>query len=203
MSRKIKANKLFDQPAVDTIAQSEESVSKNLEIDENALVGNGRLSANDVEKLQKYDAMEKSLVSMSQEKEQLESKIVEYINQIDALKDSATEINRLKNELDKCKSKCESLEKSNATISALKNEISSLKADNDQYLIKISELTFENAQLTSQLSTFEQDRKRNGVMPNQNRFSPSYGSQQSFNNSLAQPNIDAYNPYINNGYGTW
>lgn len=49
MSRKAKANKLFGDQVGE--AQPEEMPTKALSIDENAVVGSGRMSAADAEKL--------------------------------------------------------------------------------------------------------------------------------------------------------
>ena len=207
MARKIRPNKLFTS-LQDTASAVEatpvEMPTKEIDADENSLVGNGRLSAIDAEKLARYDAIEKSLAEISKEKDMLEAKVAEYVDKLDALKNSDDEIKKLQDEVLKHKARCDELEKSCSSIDALKKEIAILKEDNDQYLIKISELTFENANLTCQLSELEKKTKHlGGRVANSNAFAPSLGMQPQSIGGLAQPNRDAYNPYINNGYGTW
>ena len=210
MSRKIKPNKLFDDVQK---VDAEEIIDKNeaikvsevemLGIDENSIVGNGRMSSEDASKIAKYDAMEKSLAALSQEKEILETKIVSYVNKIDELKDASTKIISLEEENKDLKEKCNKYEKNEIKIEKLKREIKSLKEENDNYLMKISELTFENANLTCQLSELEKSIKSNGNVANQNKFMPSGRIQHQMQSGLAHPNKDAYNPYVNNGYGSW
>lgn len=210
MSRKIKPNKLFDDAqkvdAEETIVKNEAieaSEAKMLGIDSNSIVGNGRMSAEDAEKLAKYDVMEKSLVALSEEKVELEAKVAEYLEKIDSLKDSSDKISRLEIENKELKDKVKSLEEKVKNASRLEKQITDLKDENDRYLVKISELTFDNANLTCQLSEIEKKAKANGNVSNQKGFMPATGPQQQTYNSLARPNRDAYNPYINNGYGTW
>lgn len=210
MSRKIKPNKLFDDAQK---ADAEEIADKNeaakvfeaevLGVDSNSIVGNGRMSAEDAEKLAKYDAMEKSLASLSAEKAELEDKIAEYVSRIESFEDAANEIAQLESDKKALESKCKKLEEENSSLAKLEREVKSLKEENDQYLVKISELTFENASMTCQLSELEKKNKANGNVDNQINFRPSYRPQQQAYNTLAKPNRDAYNPYANNGYGTW
>ena len=75
-------------------------------------------------------------------------------------------------------------------IASLESEISSLKAanaelskQNDGCLEKISELTFDNAKLTSML----QEKQESAAVAPVRR----------------QPVVDPYNPYRNNGYSNW
>lgn len=119
------------------------------------------------------------------------------------MKDSANEIKSLKDELEEYKSKCDNYEKSQSHVHELEAKVAQLENENDQYLIKISELTFENAQLTSQLSMHDHVEKKNGVVYNQQQFMPAQGVQQQCGGNMAKPHVDAYNPYLNNGYGTW
>lgn len=211
MSRKIKPNRLFEDTndvdisaiAEDVNAIVEETPAKELGADENPMLGTGRISVEDINKLQQYDAMQKSLTEISEEKSQLEAKVVEYIEQIESLKNSSNEIKKMQDEIDSLKDKCKALEESNANANAIAQENATLKEENEQYLMKISDLTFENANLACQLSELEKKVKQTGNMPNQNSFAPVKGVQQQMYRSLAKPNRDVYNPYANNGYGTW
>lgn len=88
-------------------------------------------------------------------------------------KRSLTEVNELK-------SKIASLEKSNKA----------LQDENDNYLMKISELTFENAKMTAKM------QNANPAAPSdqQSQFTPSH-SQMRNQFGFARPN--------NNGYDSW
>ena len=210
MSRKIKPNKLFDdvqkadvEEASSTNEDTKVSEAEVLGVDSNSIVGNGRMSAEDAEKLAKYDAMEKSLATVSKEKDELEDKIAEYVNKIEALENAANQIAGLESEKKALESKCKKLEEDNAKIGKLEHEVKSLREENDQYLVKISELTFENANMTCQLSELEKKVKAGGNVANQGKFTPKQGLQPQTYNTLARPHLDAYNPYANNGYGSW
>ena len=211
MPRKIKPNKLFDDAqkadAEEEITDKNEaakvSEAEVLGVDSNSIVGNGRMSAEDAEKLAKYDAMEKSLAAVSKEKNELEDKIAEYVSRIEALEDAANQIAGLEAEKKALESKCKKLEEDNSKIGKLEREVKSLREENDQYLVKISELTFENANMTCQLTELEKKFKAGENVANQGKFTPKQGPQSQTYNTLARPHLDAYNPYANNGYGTW
>lgn len=211
MPRKIKPNKLFDdaqkadaEEITDKNEAAEASEAEVLGVDSNSIVGNGRMSAEDAEKLAKYDAMEKSLTAVSKEKNELEDKIAEYVSRIEALEDAANQIAGLESENKALESKCKKLlEEDNAKIVKLEREVKSLREENDQYLVKISELTFENANMTCQLTELEKKFKAGGNVPNQGKFTPKQGPQPQTYNTLARPHLDVYNPYANNGYGSW
>ena len=212
MARKIKPNKLFDDAQnvasnIETNANSESinnaSEAEMLGVDANPVVGNGRMSAEDVEKLAKYDAMEKSLIEISIEKDKLEATVAEYIEKIEALKNADSLVKKLEDEKTSLEDKCKKLEDEKSKLSKLEKENATLKDENDQYLIKISELTFENANLSNQLSNINNKANKNGNGINQNKFGINPGMQPQCGRSLAKPYRDAYNPYINNGYGSW
>lgn len=203
MSRKMKPNKLFDETIQQDETTADVNVEKNVEADDNPIIGNGRMSQDDVEKLAKYDAMEKSLAAMSAEKEMLEAKVAEYISKLDAFKDASDKINELEKKNQELASKCKQLEEKVTKSAKFDKEIAALRDENDQYLIKISELTFENANLTCQMSELEKKIKAGGNVANQKQFALQQGVQNQMGNGLARPNRDAYNPYANNGYGTW
>ena len=203
MSRKMKPNKLFDETIQQDETTADVNAEKNVEADDNPIIGNGRMSQDDVEKLAKYDAMEKSLAAMSAEKEMLEAKVAEYISKLDAFKDASDKINELEKKNQELASKCKQLEEKVTKSAKFDKEIAALRDENDQYLIKISELTFENANLTCQMSELEKKIKAGGNVANQKQFALQQGVQNQMGNGLARPNRDAYNPYANNGYGTW
>ena len=211
MAKKIKPNSLFDDSPIaqpidnaesDKEMTTEETLAKAIGVDKNSIIGAGRISHEDAEKLEKFDAMEKSLSQMSKEKEMLEAKVAEYVEKLDSLKDADSAVKDLSKEKMDLEAKCKQLEEKSNHASKLEKEIKALRDENDQYLIKISELTFENANLTCQLSELEKKFKNSGNVANQGKFGINTGIQR-LQNGLAQPNRDAYNPYINNGYGTW
>ena len=213
MSKKMKPNRLFDETAkksnIELVNEAKKEKSAEDEVidaigaEENPVVGLGRMSSADAEKLAKYDAMEKSLASMSAEKDALEAKIAEYIEKIDSFKNADDEIRTLHDRCKELEEKCKNNEKCIADAADLKKQVENLQNENDQYLIKISELTFENANLASQLSELERRAKSNGNVANQNSFKPVNGPQPQMSRNLASPMKDAYNPYANNGYGSW
>lgn len=204
MSKKIKPNKLFEENPSNGAGSDEPKQPKAvIEVDENSIVGNGRLSAEDAKKLEQFEAMEKSLAALAEEKSALEAKVAEYVEQLEALKSSSDEIVSLNASKQKLEAKCKSLEEKVAKAQKLEQEVKDLRDENDQYLIKISELTFENANLTSQMSDIESKMKKNGNVPNQSSFKPASGPQQQMSRRLSLPRRDAYNPYANNGYGSW
>lgn len=85
----------------------------------------------------------------------------------------------------------------------LKNENKDLRNEVDSYLVKISELTFENANLRCQLDELAKKVSKNGSVPNSPSFAPNANRTSSGQSKLAQPHRDAYNPYYNNGYASW
>ena len=204
MSKKIKPNKLFEDKPVETAQDIQEDKQDILaNVDENSLVGNGRMSAEDAKKLEQFDAMEKSLAAAAEEKTMLEAKVAEYADKLESLQSSADKMSDLEKSNEDLKHKVSSLEDRCKMAEKLEAEVKNLREENDKYLIKISELTFENANITSQLSDIERRAKANGSINNQNGFQPIQGPQQQMSKRLASPRRDAYNPYANNGYGSW
>lgn len=210
MAKKIKPNKLFEDEVLAPASEQDDDSSQTasmteaekLGADPNPVIGNGRVSSADLEKLEKFDALEQSLAEAVHEKETLESKITEYVEKLEALKDAADEIEKLKKENESLKSRCSSLESNNSNA-ALERDISDLREENNKYLVRISELTFENANLTCQLAELEKAVKQDGSVSNQPKFQPGSMPGGYMPNGLAKPMKDAYNPYVNNGYGTW
>jgi len=204
MSKKIKPNKLFDDKPVDTAQDTQEDKQDILaNVDENSLVGNGRMSAEDAQKLEQFNAMEKSLAAAAEEKTMLEAKVAEYADKLESLQNSADKMSKLEKSNEDLRQKVSLLEDKCKKADKLEAEVKNLREENDKYLIKISELTFENANITSQLSDIERRAKVNGSINNQNGFQPIQGPQQQMSKRLASPRRDAYNPYANNGYGSW
>ena len=53
------------------------------------------------------------------------------------------------------------------------------------------------------MSELEKKAKDSGNVANQKKFTPQKGPQGMMSNGLAKPYRDVYNPYANNGYGSW
>ena len=86
-------------------------------------------------------------------------------------------------------------------VYALKKEIEAQKDEINNYLVRISELTFENANLTCQLDELSKKMTSSGNISNQKQFSPNVAPPVQ--GELRKPRTDAFNPYMNNGYGVW
>ena len=202
MAKKIKPNKLFDADPAENAEVEDGTITteeKLNDADAHSIIGAGRLSAEDIEKLEKYDAMEKSVSMLSSEKSMLESKLAEYAEKLQALNDASKKMNDLERENKRLEGRCIELEKSSSSGSSAKYEkqVAELREENDKLLVRISELTFENANLTCQLAELEKLKKEGRTASN------SANRNAVPRNGLAAPLKDAYNPYVNNGYGTW
>lgn len=182
MGKKIKPNSLLDTSEVNP---SEATYDEAPEATSNELLGNGKMTSENKEKLEKYDALEQSVAGLAKEKEQLENKVAEYAEKLAEAKKAAKEVEKLEKEVERLRKQ---LADSKSTASngsgQLEKEIERLTNENDNYLVKISELTFENAKLTSQLQ--ELTAKPNNYRPN-----------------VPSPQKDPYNPYVSNGYESW
>lgn len=148
------------------------------------------------ELLEQIDQLKKQNVKLLEEKSKMTDIIANYIAEADQHKEDIAKLvektDALQAKLDDVNSKdvqnvAEELE---SKIASLETEISSLKAanaelskQNDSCLEKISELTFDNAKLTSML----QEKQESVVDAPARR----------------QPVVDPYNPYRNNGYSNW
>lgn len=80
----------------------------------------------------------------------------------------------------------------------LQEENADLQEENDKYLMKISELTFENAKLNAQLQELSKSAMNN-AMPKFNEST----MQNTFDNGAASKNVNyPYRPN-NMGYTSW
>ena len=129
------------------------------------------------EKLDQYDQITATNKALLKEKADLEAKIAEYIEEIAALKSRET--------------KAPEIVDNSMEVAELKQQIEQLKQSSAQYLRRISDLTFENANLTAQLKEL------------------SSKSTQVQNTIPAMPTREThlekapYNPYVQNGYSSW
>ena len=132
----------------------------------------------------------------------LEAKVAEYAEKLEKLQNAADEIAKLTSENDALKKQVDAQKSSAKNAFLLEDKVKALREEADGYLVKISELTFENANLTCQLDELSKKMSANGKVLNQQQFSIA-DAAPPVQESLRQPNADAYNPYANNGYGTW
>jgi len=179
-------------------------------------IGFKRKTAADEEKLEKYDALEKTVVDLQKEKEALEEKVTSYIVRLEKMKSSADEISKLKSEVEALKAKLKTAEDQTAKA---KKDFAAARSEADDYLVKISELAFENAKMTAEMNELKKAQQKKPAAlpqgkpgkkdiaersaPNQPQFAPKTNVPQQSNSYLAQPRKDVYNPYFNNGYGSW
>ena len=196
MGKKVNPSSLLDS------ASTRQEVSQEQKAFEDAsLVGNGPMTSEAKEKLEKYDALEKSVGALSKEKEVLEAKLAEYADRLAELQTAADQISELNEENEKLKKDLADSKDESKEVYALKKEIEAQKDEINNYLVRISELTFENANLTCQLDELSKKMASSGNISNQKQFSPNVAPPMQ--GKLRQPRTDAFNPYMNNGYGVW
>lgn len=189
MAKRNKMKSLLEE----TPTAAEESIEQESDLNEEALasssiVGNGKLTAEGKEKLEKYEALEQSVSALTQENEMLKAKVTEYVEKL-----AASDTKKLEDELNDLKKKLEEAKSYANEVGSLQKKVKELRDEADGYLMKISDLTFENANLTCQLN--EAASKSAGASTHAPNMHTSQG--------LARPRRDVYNPYKNNGYGTW
>ena len=196
MGKKVKPSSLLDSSSIRQEVSQEQKAFEDA-----SLVGNGPMTSEAKEKLEKYDALEKSVGALSKEKEVLEAKLAEYADRLAELQTAADQISELNEENEKLKKELADAKDESKVVYALKKEIEAQKDEINNYLVRISELTFENANLTCQLDELSKKMASSGSVPNQTQFSPNIAPPVQ--GKLRQPRTDAFNPYMNNGYGVW
>ena len=196
MGKKVKPSSLLDSAPVE-----KQIVEQQEAFEDKSLVGNGPMTSEAKEKLEKYDALEKSVGALSKEKEVLEAKLAEYADRLAELQTAANQISELNEENEKLKKELADAKDQSKEVYALKKEIEAQKDEINNYLVRISELTFENANLACQLDELSKKMASSGNVPNQTQFSPNVAPPMQ--GKLRQPRTDAFNPYMNNGYGVW
>jgi chromosome segregation ATPase len=170
---------------------------------------NKTLSNTDQEKLEKYPAMEQQIIDLTNQNNELQAKIEELLvnttnntneslaqpEEIEQLKSRISELEyQLITEKNKCASKTIKFE----------DEIQMLRNENDNYLVKISELSFDNARMTCELNELTKSIKdKTETVINQPKFTPTNNNPVKDPSTLGTPFRNPYNPYANNGYGTW
>ena len=196
MGKKVKPSSLLDSSSIRQEVSQEQKA-----FEDSSLVGNGPMTPEAKEKLEKYDALEKSVGALSKEKEVLEAKLAEYADRLAELQTAADQIFKLNEDNEKLKKELADAKDESKEVYALKKEIEAQKDEINNYLVRISELTFENANLACQLDELSKKMASSGNVPNQTQFSPNVAPPVQ--GKLRQPRTDAFNPYMNNGYGVW
>ena len=77
MGKKVKPSSLLDSSSIRQEVSQEQKAFEDA-----SLVGNGPMTPEAKEKLEKYDALEKSVGALSKEKEVLEAKLAEYADRL-------------------------------------------------------------------------------------------------------------------------
>lgn len=159
MSKKIKpVNECLGEAVYANCENSDKTVAQALA--EKAPVAGGKFNDEVKAQLEKVEALEAELVKLTQENDELKEKLAEYIEKVSKLEAGQAQ-NGEKREKE-------------------------LVEENDKYLMKISELTFENAKLTAQ----NQQLKKDGGAPGKPMSNSNY------------PNV--YRNYPDsNGYVSW
>lgn len=221
MGKKIRPKSILStepsiSPALDDSKTTDENVlDSEVETVEIAALGAGRKTSEDQAKLDRYNELEKTVADLQIEKTQLEEKVTEYIERLSTCSKDNAEISKLEVENAELKTK---LKTANDDLAKCKRDAKSARDEADDYLVKISELAFENAKLTAEIndlkSRIQPDsskpssvRSSNNVAestaPNQKQFAPQPNIPQQGNSYMAKSRRDVYNAYANNGYGTW
>lgn len=205
MAKKIKPKSLLETSVKNT-EYTNETTSNAVKTESPNLI-NSHFTNEEREKLDKYDALEQNVMELLAKNEVLQAKLENYMLAENSLDNTNKMITSLTNENQQLHSEVNEL-KNKAQVQAkaivnLQNDNKALREENDQYLVKISELTFENANLTCQLDEVTKSIKSNSDMVvNQNEFKP-VKTPQIDNSRLGEPFRNPYNPYANNGYGSW
>lgn len=192
------SNEINDSELDDLLEESSDPSSNSLD-GSNPTGFLSRITPEMKDKLDKIDSLEKHCVELEEENSKLTASIDSYLEEIDKLKavkvdktadDSKNALVDLRKELDEARKE----------ISEMRKSLKELRDENDSYLIKISELTFENAKLTCQLQEIGKSMSM--------AASPTHGSlsrsQVVRPNTATMQNQSKYaNPYLQNGYQDW
>ena len=210
MGKKVKPKSLLDGSSLQTIEKTDNNeLTRDIEIEVGYVPElNRRLTQDDIEKLEKYSALEQTVIDLTKQNAELQTKIEEYVNKLNAASSdkSTDEQTSTNEELEAIKAE---LKKAKADLASyvgktyvFEQDMKALRDENDQYLMKISDLTFEVAMKTSQLNELSKNAQQTSTVVNQKTFQP-VNDVQNDTPKQAKPFVNPYNPYINNGYGTW
>ena len=208
MGKKIKPKTLIDNVELaENLAplQEDACLSGSCSVSTNVAIQPGneiacqtrRLTREDQEKLLEYDAMKDSIAQLSKEYDELRAQTAKYIEQL-------TEFNSIKNENASLKSQMQKLQSLSSKNSndELMQKIKKLEKDNvqiqetaDKYLLKISDLSYQNAQLMTQIDQLNTSlHSVNAVPVKVDCNQPQTGKPKT---------PKACNPYRHNGYAFW
>ena len=109
------------------------------------------------QKLDAFEKMEKAVSDLSAENSALKDKMAEYVEEISALREQAKAQNVVEKEVIKEIVKEIPAADAQEEIEKLKKELKSMQDENDKYLMRISELTFENAKMTAKMNNAKSD----------------------------------------------
>ena len=118
MGKKVKPSSLLDSSSIRQEVSQEQKAFEDA-----SLVGNGPMTSEAKEKLEKYDALEKSVGALSKEKEVLEAKLAEYADRLAELQTAADQISELNEENEKLKKELADAKYESKEVYALKKEI--------------------------------------------------------------------------------
>lgn len=108
------------------------------------------------QKLEAFEKMEKAVSELSAENSALKDKMAEYVEEITALREQVKTPRVVEKEVVKeVPAAVDSGE-----IEKLKKEIAALQEENDKYLMRISELTFDNAKMTAKMNNMSAPKVR-------------------------------------------
>lgn len=158
-----------------------------------------RLTPEMVEKLEKVDALEKHCLELEEENAKLSDSVNSYLEEIEALKSKRAVETPLGSEMSMIDLKKE-LDEARHEIIEMRKSLKELHEENDNYLLKISELTFENAKLTSQLQEIEKSLAMSAT-PTHESSARRAAVQPSTRTMKNQPQFA--NLYLQNGYQDW
>lgn len=158
-----------------------------------------RLTPEMTEKLEKIDSLEKHCLELEEENAKLSDSINSYLEEIEALKSKKAIEAQVDGEMSIADLKKE-LERARKEAVEMRRSLKDLRDENDSYLLKISELTFENAKLTSQLQEVEKSLAM-AATPTHSPTARSTTVRPSTGTMKNQPQFA--NPYLQNGYQDW
>lgn len=182
------AKKRSNTNVLNSVLDASNASSNTTNVSENPIVATASPIQIDDASIPDVSALETEIKRLTEVNSELTEKMSKYIDEIDQLKaDLANAKATVSNNT--------TVEDNSADLNAKINE---LQNENDQYLIKISELTFENAKLRNEM---------------QNMTNTSGSRLTKDTSTLERPrnipiesimvNYQNRNPYRNNGYSNW
>lgn len=147
-----------------------ETTSENatvLETLENKTGGTVEIRDEIKQKLDAFEKMEKAVSDLSAENSALKDKMAEYVEEITALREQVKNPKIVEKEVIKEIVKEVPADGVSEEIEKLKKELKSMQDENDKYLMRISELTFENAKMTASMNNTAKKLPPSAPVPNQ------------------------------------